>query len=90
MKVYLDNCCLNRPFDDQSSLIIKFETDAKLRVQELIKQGEISLVWSFVLDYENDANPFDEIKSKILELNKHIAEIPALNPIDFIRRHYHD
>ena len=67
MRIYLDNCCFNRPYDDQTSLIIRFETDAKLRVQELVKQDELELVWSFVLDYENGANPFEEVKEKISE-----------------------
>ena len=67
MRIYLDNCCFNRPYDDQTSLIVRFETDAKLRVQELIKQNELELVWSFVLDYENASNPFEEVKKKISE-----------------------
>jgi predicted nucleic acid-binding protein len=67
MKIYLDNCSYNRPFDEQSSLVVQFETDAKLRIQELIKNGELELVWSFILDYENNANPFEEVKSKIAE-----------------------
>ena len=67
MRIYLDNCCFNRPYDDQTSLIVRFETDAKLRVQELIKQNELELVWSFVLDYENASNPFEEVKEKISE-----------------------
>ena len=67
MKVYLDNCCFNRPFDDQSSLIIRFETEAKLHVQELIRQGKLELAWSFMLDYENNANPFEEVRSQIAE-----------------------
>jgi predicted nucleic acid-binding protein len=67
MKIYLDNCSYNRPFDEQSSLVVRFETDAKLRIQELIKNGELELVWSFILDYENNANPFEEVKSKIAE-----------------------
>ena len=29
MKLYLDNCCFNRPFDDQSQLRIRLETEAK-------------------------------------------------------------
>ncbi len=29
MKVYLDNCCFNRPFDDQSQLKIRLESEAK-------------------------------------------------------------
>jgi predicted nucleic acid-binding protein len=48
-------------------LVVRFETDAKLRIQELIKNGELELVWSFVLDYENNANPFEEVKNKIAE-----------------------
>jgi predicted nucleic acid-binding protein len=69
MKIYLDNCSYNRPFDDQSSMVVRFETDAKLRIQELVKNGALELVWSFVLDYENNANPFEEVKSKIAEWN---------------------
>ena len=67
MKVYLDNCCFNRPFDDQASLVIRLETEAKLYVQELIRQGEFKLCWSFVLDYENSANPFEEVRNRIAE-----------------------
>ena len=65
MKIYLDNCCFNRPFDDQTSLVIQLETEAKLFVQEQIKQGKISLLWSFVLDYENRDNPFEEVRNRI-------------------------
>ena len=46
------------------------ETEAKLYVQELIRQGKISLVWSFVLDYENNANPFEEVRNRIAEWKK--------------------
>jgi len=67
MKIYLDNCCFNRPFDDQASLIICLETEAKLHVQELVRQGELELLWSFVLDYENGQNPFEEVRNRIAE-----------------------
>ena len=67
MKVYLDNCCFNRPFDDQAMLVIKLETEAKLHIQDLIQKGELSLVWSFVLDYENSVNPFEEIRNRVVE-----------------------
>ena len=30
MKIYLDNCCYNRPYDDQSYLSISLETQAKM------------------------------------------------------------
>jgi predicted nucleic acid-binding protein len=57
MLVYLDNCCFNRPFDEQSNIRIKLETDAKLHVQFLIRAEKLGLAWSYMLDYENHANP---------------------------------
>jgi predicted nucleic acid-binding protein len=65
MLVYLDNCCFNRPFDDQKSLTIRLETEAKLDVQERIKTKQIALAWSYILDFENSANPFIERKIEI-------------------------
>lgn len=55
--IYLDICCLNRPFDDQTQLLIRLQTEAKLFDQEAIRKGEHTLVWSAVLDLENRANP---------------------------------
>ena len=63
MRVYLDNCTLNRPFDDQSQIRIRLEAEAKLHIQECILHGSLELAWSYVLDYENQANPFDERRS---------------------------
>jgi len=57
MRVYLDLCCFNRPFDDQSQLIVRLQTEAKLYVQQAIREGHHELVWSAVLDLENAANP---------------------------------
>lgn len=60
MKIYLDNSCFNRPFDDQKQLRIKLETEAKLDIQERIVQKEIEFTWSYILDFENEANPFEQ------------------------------
>ena len=65
MKIYLDNCCFNRPFDDQSFLTVRLETEAKLDIQEKIKSGRLSLGWSYILDFENNANPFMERRTEI-------------------------
>ena len=64
-RIYLDNCCFNRPYDDQTNLLVFLETEAKLFIQELVYTGKLLLVWSFVLEYENAANPFDERKHSI-------------------------
>lgn len=58
MRVYLDNCCFNRPFDDQKQIRIRLETEAKLEIQQKILQNKIELAWSYILDFENEMNPF--------------------------------
>lgn len=65
MRVYLDSCCFSRPFDDQNSIVVRLETDAKLHVQELIRSNQLELCWSFVLEYENGKNPVDEARAQI-------------------------
>ena len=57
-KVYLDNCCFNRPFDDQNQVRIRIETEAKLFIQMRVKANELELAWSYILDFENSVNPF--------------------------------
>ena len=57
MRVYLDNCCYNRPFDPQTDLRIHLETMAKVRVQALMKSGAVEYVWSDALDYELGQSP---------------------------------
>lgn len=44
MRIYLDNCCYNRPFDDQSQIRIALESQAKLYIQRLIVEKKIELV----------------------------------------------
>jgi len=61
----MDNCCFNRPFDHQGQVRIRLETEAKLRIQERIAAGEIELAWSYILDYENAANPFEERRAAV-------------------------
>lgn len=65
MKLYLDNCCFNRPYDDQSHLRIRLEAEAKLKIQEETRNGEYELIWSYILEYENSRNPFKERKEQI-------------------------
>lgn len=65
IKIYLDNYCYNRPFDDQTQLKIHLEIQAKLYIQKKIKEGVYLLVWSYILDYENSRNPYDEKRRAI-------------------------
>ncbi len=74
MLVYLDNCVFNRPFDDQSQIRIKLETEAIFYIQSFIKQYKISLAWSYILELENDNNPYNERKEAIQQWQK-IADV---------------
>jgi hypothetical protein len=60
MLIYLDICCFNRPFDDQTQLRVRLESEAKLFIQEQIRSGNLQLAWSYMMDFENSANPFEE------------------------------
>lgn len=70
LKIYLDNCCFNRPFDDQSQIRIHVETEAKLYLQREIEFGNLLLIWSYILDYENSANPFEFRRTSISKWKK--------------------
>ena len=59
MRVYLDNCCYNRPYDDQTQTRISLEAQAKLQIQNMIRNHELALVSSYVLMYENSKNPHE-------------------------------
>ena len=83
MRLYLDNCCFNRPFDDQSQLKVRLETEAKLFIQQGILVGRHELVWSYILDFENRQNPYINRYSAINDW-KSIANIHCVETEDII------
>jgi predicted nucleic acid-binding protein len=74
MRIYLDNCSFNRPFDEQGQFRIRLETEAKQFIQMQIISGTYELVWSYVLEMENNQNPFEDKRNSISEW-KEIAKI---------------
>lgn len=82
MRIYLDNCCFNRPFDEQTQEQIYEETQAVLKIQEQIEKENFDLIWSYILDYENSLNPFENRKNEIfLWKSKSILEVEENNNI---------
>lgn len=65
MRVYLDNCCYNRPFDDQSQVKVRVETISKLAVQFMMATRRVKYAWSSTLDYELSRNPFPKRRTAI-------------------------
>lgn len=65
MTAYIDNCLLNRPFDDQAQERIFVQTQAFLAVLKRIEDGQIEFYNSFAVEYEIDKITSWERKGKI-------------------------
>ena len=73
MKVYMDVCCLNRPFDDQSYDKVRFETEAVISILKLCEAGgEWILTGSDIIDIEISKNQ-DPVKKQKVSLLHNIA-----------------
>lgn len=72
----------NRPFDNQSHIRIRLETEAKLFIQDKIKNNQLELMWSYILEVENAHNPHDERRNTIIKwkeiANFHITETESI------------
>ena len=66
MKVYLDACCLNRPFDDQSQPRIRLEAEAIALILEKLHQSEWEWIGSEILLHEVGQNPDLENRQRAL------------------------
>jgi hypothetical protein len=67
MRIYLDVCCLCRPFDDQSSHRIRMETEAVIAILKRCTE-DWDLVESEVIDYEVAGISNDERRKQVESL----------------------
>jgi predicted nucleic acid-binding protein len=58
--VYLDVCCLKRPFDDTRAERVRREAEAVASILEGVGQGRFRLVHSPAHDFENERNPRED------------------------------
>jgi predicted nucleic acid-binding protein len=65
VKIYMDLCCLNRPFDDQSQARIALESQAVVLLLEKIDRGEHGLCNSAALVVENALSPKTQVRREI-------------------------
>lgn len=54
LRIYLDTCCYNRQFDDQTSERIILESYAIDYIQNQIRNKNFELATSYILHYENN------------------------------------
>jgi predicted nucleic acid-binding protein len=52
LRIYLDVCCLNRPFDDQTQTRVHLESEAVKLILDQVRRGELRWITSEVVDYE--------------------------------------
>jgi predicted nucleic acid-binding protein len=77
MTIYLDVCCLNRPFDEQVQNRVRLEAEAVLSIFEMANAGKLELAGSDIIDGELSQMPDDERREKVELLlgasTKHIS-----------------
>lgn len=67
MRLYLDTCCLNRPWDDLRQLRVQLEADVVLAIAKAVDSGGITLCGSAILDLEIARNPDADRRFKVQE-----------------------
>ena len=83
MRLYLDVCALNRPFDDQSIDRNRLESEAVLAILGRVSRKVHRLVRSEVIDRELAACP-DREKAELVEsvLRSATLVLPLSHPVD--------
>ena len=70
--LYLDACCLNRPFDDQSQDRIRLESEAVLLILSHIQSGDWQWIGSDVLNLEIEQIPDAEKRARVALLASNV------------------
>ncbi len=78
--VYLDNCCLNRLFDDQSQLRIHLESEAVKVILSLCEQQQMHLICSQVSYFEIDNAPDISRKNALKWLLVPAVDVVRITP----------
>ncbi|NEO72361.1 PIN domain-containing protein [Moorena sp. SIO3H5] len=66
-KIYLDVCCLNRLYDDQSQLRIRLESEAISEIIVNCQLGKWELIISTIIESEISKTPLETRREKVRE-----------------------
>jgi predicted nucleic acid-binding protein len=80
MRIYLDCCSLQRPFDDKSKPRIAVEAEAVLVVLSLCESNQLQLISSEALQFEIGRIPDQGRKEEALAILKIAKETVELSP----------
>ena len=70
MTIYLDNCCYNRPFDDQTQERIHLESEAILSILKMGQMKRAVIVGSEILELEMNRMIDENKRQKVMDLYK--------------------
>ena len=65
MRIYLDACCLSRPFDEKTQPKVRLESEAVLIILKDVQDGRHEMVTSEILEVENEKNPDAEERAEV-------------------------
>ncbi len=68
MRIYLDVCCLNRPYDDQTQDRIRLEAEAVLLILRRFRTQDWKWVTSEAVEFEVDRMPDSSRRAKVRRL----------------------
>lgn len=85
LRIYLDACCLNRPFDDQTQPRIRLEAEAVLIVLALCEAGDWEWIGSEALDWEIGQTPDPERLRRVMSLLAHAHHCVLTGPSEVER-----
>jgi len=80
MKIYLDVCCLNRPYDDQAQDRIHLESEAVVSILRHIEQGEWIWVSSGIVNYEVSRTADQERLQRLRSMTRYASEFVPVDP----------
>jgi len=68
VRIYLDVCCLNRPFDDQTQDRIHLESEAVILILKRVRSGNWEWISSEAVDFEVRQTPDVERRRRVESL----------------------
>jgi predicted nucleic acid-binding protein len=74
LRIYVDVCCLNRPFDNQTQDRIRLEAEAVILILKRFEVGEWQWVSSEVVDFEIEQTPDAERRLRVKLLTTLVHE----------------
>jgi len=94
VRVYLDVCCLNRPFDDQTQDRIHLESESVILILKRLRSGNWEWISSEVVNFEVRQIPNAERRNRVESLIRYadrtiliessiVKRAAALKKIDF-------